>query len=295
VDVATKPKTDNIVQIFGHDEEDEEFEVVLAPRASRMERSVASVSPIDLAGKPKLLFMVGRGGTGKTTLARWLGWRMAEQGRETLLAALDPQNRSLVGWFTGVAQPADGSVYETSKFLKQLIDDRIAQRAGAILDFGGGDTSLTRLVESHRDVCDMLVDAGVEPVGVYTVGTGVDDLAAMLLAEREGFLPRARMIVLNEARAPLGTPRETAFRALMRSKAYQAAIQGGTMPIWMPALDAEVAADIERRRLTFGMARDGQVRDGMKSPPIGGLDRVGVGRWLRAMEEDFAPVATWLP
>jgi hypothetical protein len=68
----------------------------------------------------------------------------------------------------------------------------------------------------------------------------------------------------------------------------------------MPALDAEVAADIERRRLTFGMARDGQVRDGqvrdgMKSPPIDGLDRVGVGRWLRAMEEDFAPVATWLP
>jgi hypothetical protein len=233
-----------------------------------MDRSVAPVSPIDLTGKPKLLFMVGRGGTGKTTLARWLGWRMAEQGRETLLAALDPQNRSLVGWFTGVAQPVDGSVYETSKFLKQLIDDRIAQRAGAILDFGGGDTSLTRLVESHRDVSDMLVDAGIEPVAVYTVGTGVDDLAAMLLAEREGFLPRARMIVLNEARAPLGTPRETAFRALMRSKAYQAAIQGGTMQIWMPALDAEVAADIERRRLTFGMARDGKVRDGMKSPPM---------------------------
>jgi hypothetical protein len=253
-DMATK-KTDSIVQIFGHDEEDEEFEVVLAPRASMMERSVAPVSPIDLTGKPKLLFMVGRGGTGKTTLARWLGWRMAEQGRETLLAALDPQNRSLVGWFSGVAQPIDGGVYETSKFLKQLIDDRIAQRAGAILDFGGGDTSLTRLVESHRDVCDMLVDAGVEPVAVYTVGPGVDDLAAMLLVEREGFLPRTRMIVLNEARAPLGTPRETAFRALMRSKAYQAAIQGGTMQIWMPALDAEVAADIERRRLTFGMAR----------------------------------------
>ncbi len=114
--MATKPKTDTFVQTFGHDEEDEEFEVVLAPRASRVERSVAPVSPIDLTGKPKLLFMVGRGGTGKTTLARWLGWRMAEQGRETLLAALDPQNRSLVGWFTGVAQPVDGSVYETSKF-----------------------------------------------------------------------------------------------------------------------------------------------------------------------------------
>jgi hypothetical protein len=33
----------------------------------------------------------------------------------------------------------------------------------------------------------------------------------------------------------------------------------------------------------------------VKSPPIGGLDRVGVGRWLTAMEEDFAPVGTWLP
>jgi hypothetical protein len=76
-----------------------------------------------------------------------------------------------------------------------------------------------------------VADERLEPVAVYTVGTGVDDLAAMLLEEREGFLPRARMIILNEARAPLGTPRETAFRALMRSKAHQAAMQGGTMQI----------------------------------------------------------------
>jgi hypothetical protein len=57
----------------------------------------------------------------------------------------------------------------------------------------------------------------------------------------------------------------------------------------MPRLDPpELALEVERRRLHFAAARDG---DG----GLGPLDRAGVRAWMGRMEAAFAPVEGWLP
>jgi hypothetical protein len=50
---------------------------------------------------------------------------------------------------------------------------------------------------------------------------------------------------------------------------------------------------VNQRRMTFGAARDGQLKD--KQKPIGPWNRQLVAMWLREMESNFAPVADWLP
>jgi hypothetical protein len=65
--------------------------------------------------------------------------------------------------------------------------------------------------------------------------------------------------------------------------------------VWMPTLEADVMQEIEAKRLSFVMARDGQVPPRASFPPVGGFKRSMVTRWLGRMEEAHRPVATWLP
>jgi hypothetical protein len=58
-------------------------------------------------------------------------------------------------------------------------------------------------------------------------------------------------------------------------------------------LTADLAREIERKRLSFAQARDGLAPEG--TSPIGVYDRSLVRSWLQQMEEAFAPVAGWLP
>ena len=99
--------TGDVVSLFGRArvENDPEIRNRRAVLSVRRPAVSSTHTVADLTGKPKALFLVGLGGTGQTMLARWLGWRMVEQGRAALIAALDPQNRTLADWFTGVAEP----------------------------------------------------------------------------------------------------------------------------------------------------------------------------------------------
>ena len=96
--MATKPtksETGEVVPLFGRARIDDEPGIrgKVAPISSRPQVAPVSVETIDLTGKPKCWFLVGPGGSGKTLLARYLGWRMAEEGRKALIAALDRSGR----------------------------------------------------------------------------------------------------------------------------------------------------------------------------------------------------------
>src|ERR1700735_1215424 len=49
---------------------------------------------IDLSGKPKLIFVIGRGKTGKTTFLRWVAEDALDRNRPFLMADIDPTNAS---------------------------------------------------------------------------------------------------------------------------------------------------------------------------------------------------------
>ena len=55
------------------------------------------------------------------------------------------------------------------------------------------------------------------------------------------------------------------------------------------------AGEIEARRVLFGQAERGVVREGRKQTPLGPFDQARVRAWLRAMRAEFAGVGSWMP
>ncbi len=295
--MAMKPKAE-VIQFRRGASLDDESEIPLASASISVAAAAQdrlSPAALDLAGKPKVWFLIGPNGSGKTALARWMGWNIAGEGRNVLMAALDPQNRSLATWFSGVMQPDTNDGTQTARWLRDLLEHAMAHLESAILDFGGGDTALAKLVNEAPDLGTMLVEAGVNPIACYLVGPRVEDLASLDALERAGFQPAATVIVLNEGRVDSTLMREEAFARVLRHGAFTRAVARGAVVLWMPRLEPEVAAEIEGKRLTFGQARDGQVPTGAKFTPIGGFKRSMVRRWLEAMVHEFGPVASWMP
>lgn len=289
-----------VVPLFGRGPRlDDEPEVTMrglhAPSSAASAGTTRASAAIDLTGKPKVLFLAGPGGTGKTMLARWIGWQMTQEKRSSLMAALDPQNRSLATWFEGVETPPTNDSTQVARWLRDVLKFAMEQKQSAMLDFGGGDTALSRLVDTAPDFVDAMTAAGVEPVAIYTLAPRQDDLAVLEMLENLGFKPNATALVLNEGRVDSTLSRDEAFARIIRHSAFRAAIGRGAIPIWMPRLEPEVAQEIEGKRLQFGQARDGQVPDGAKFAPIGGFERSMVKRWLERMDQEFAPIRTWLP
>ncbi len=297
--MAPKPEA-KVVPLFGRgprieDEPEVTVRGMHAPAGPAPSSGVRGSAAIDLTGKPKVLFLIGPGGTGKTTLARWMGFQMQQGNRTTLLAALDPQNRSLATWFSDVQMPPTSDGAQSTRWLKDLLSFSMENKQGALLDFGGGDTTLARMAEMAPGFAEAMASTGVEPVAVYTLAPRQDDLAVLEALEALGFKPAATALILNEGRVDSTLSREEAFARILRHTAFRSAVSRGAVPIWMPRLEAEVAQEIEGKRLQFGAARDGQVPTGAKFAPIGGFERSMVRRWLERMDQEFAPIRTWLP
>src|SRR4029077_14480485 len=99
----------------------------------------------------------------------------------------------------------------TSRWLEALLRDVMDEKASAMVDLGGGDTALHKLLTAVPDLAVALDGAGVAPVAVYTLGPRVDDLAALASFEALGFQPAATVLVRNEGLADGMTDREDAF------------------------------------------------------------------------------------
>jgi len=294
--MVQKPAAD-VVSLFRRrpvGEDEPEVQVGLPPTTDAATAGGRAKPGIDLSGKPKVLFVIGPGGTGKTAEVRWIGWRMAEAGREALLAALDP-NRSLATWFDGVEMPPTSDGTQTARWLRELLGFLMQQPSSAVLDFGGGDTALAKLIDLAPAIAATMEAAGVIPVALYMVAPRQDDLASLESLEAAGFQPKATAIVLNEGRVDSTMARDEAFARVLRHSTFRAAVARGAVPVWMPRLEPEVMQEIEGKRLTFGQARDGFVPDGKTFAPIGGFERSMVNRWLERMEQEHEPIRSWLP
>ena len=294
------PTPSNVVSVFRRRpiaEGETEIKIGLAP-ASTTGRPVAAAvkSSLDLTSKPKVWFMIGGGNSGKTVEVRWLVGRMQEQGRQAILAALDPANRSLATWFEGVEQPPSSDGAQTARWLREFLTFLMTEKQHtAMLDFGAGDTALAKLVDAAPSIAATMEDAGLAPVACYTLTPRVDDLAALDTLEAAGFQPKATVLLFNEGRADSSMSRDEAFARVLRHSTVRAALERGAVPIWLPRLEPEVMAEVEGRRLQFVQARDGQVPDGASFPPIGGFERAMVRRWMERQEAAHAAISTWLP
>lgn len=294
--MAAKPK-ENIVRLF-QDPEAAFSEVVLdlshfaAGQATRP--TAEKVSAIDLTGKPKVIMAIGQGSTGKTTLLRWICERALsrEDGNDLILATVDPVNRELAHYFPQAASPKTQDPALVAAWLERLLTMLMDARQSAAIDFGGGDTSLGRLLGQTPDLAAMMEEAGVEPIAFYTLSPRTTDLTPLAAMEAAGFKPKATALVLNEGRADPTRDRHAEFAQIRRHTVYQAALARGAVEIWMPRLHSAKA--IEDRRISFGHAQAGTMAEGRSDPGLGPFDRSRTRHWLHAMDDAFAPIASWL-
>ena len=108
----------------------------------------------------------------------------------------------------------------------------------------------------------------------------------MAQLQSQGFNPKATALVLNVGiTADPTMPAEPEFDLVREHSAYQRAIANRAVEIWMPRLYAAKA--IEEQQLLFSQARNGN--------DLGPSDRSRTHAWLRAMEEAFRAIVSWLP
>jgi hypothetical protein len=293
--MSQKPRTtDNVVPLFVDEAADVVDEVAVG--RTLIPPPPPAPSPgavIDLSDRPKVLMGIGAGNTGKTSLLRWFTEQLLARRSTARLAAVDPENRELKDYFLDVLEPNSHDPDRVARWLQAFLARVIETKASALIDFGGGDTSLGRLVAEAPDLVAMLEEGGVTPVAVYLFGSRIADLSPLATLERAGFQPRATALVLNEGRIDPTADPEIEFAQLRRHSTYRAAIDRGAVEIRMPRLS--VAKLVEDRRIKFSNARDGISPEGRQVVPLGMFQKSAVRAWLTRMDAAFAPIASWVP
>lgn len=243
---------------------------------------------VDLSGRPKIIMTAGRGKTGKTLFLRWAVEMAQRSGKSPLLADIDPTNATFSTYFEQVARPDTVDQAAVRDWLQEFMEFAINGQHTAIIDLGGGDTVLRSLAGELPGFDTMIEAAGLSMVMFYLVGPHPEDLTPAATLGALGFRPRARAIVLNEGVAPVGQPFDQAFARVLASNVHREETAAGALSLRMPRLHAADA--VEARTASFVAARDGQTE-----PPLGVFNRSRVGNWLRAMDEQFAGVQSWMP
>jgi hypothetical protein len=290
---TTKPTLASMFEML-NDLEDDTVISGLPPTTASFVRTSRPDTPIaDLTRLAKVWMLIGPGASGKTVLARWLGGELYVHDKldRTLLAALDPANRTLADFFSAVMQPPTSNPAETVSWLQNLLEFLTKHRGNAVLDFGGGDVSLAQLVAKMPMLAEAMEEQGIGLIATYMLTPRVDDLASLVTFEQTGFRPRATALILNLAKAD--TP--AAFDAIRRQPAYKAAMARGAVELWMPALSQGVSLRIERARVQFHEAREGLAPESRKPASISLLERVEVREFLERMAAEFQPIEGWMP
>lgn len=242
---------------------------------------------IDLTGQAKIIFAAGRGKTGKTTLLRWLTETSILNGGAPILADVDPSNATFSAYFANVARPETDNPAGVTAWLQELIEYCINERQSALIDLGGGDTTLRSLAAEMPGLAAHIEAAGMAPVMFHLTGPQPEDLLPALTLAARGFTPAAQTLVFNEYSIEPGSTRERAFARLTASDAY-ASLAQTCVKLWMPRLHAAEA--VEARQCSFAAARDGT-----NIPQLGLFNAARVRVWLDSMDRRFAGVRSWIP
>lgn len=235
---------------------------------------------LDLSGKRKAWFLIGRGRIGKTTFARWLTETMDQRGGSAIIAAADPVNRSLRQFLDNVAEPASADPEEVKNWLRALLEYQVEEKLNSIIDLGGGNTSLSALLAEMPDLADVLSQGGIEAIACHVIGPDPHDCVPLAVTEAEGFQPKATVIVLNEAHG-----RRPRFDPVLAQPEVRAAIDRGAVQLWMPQLNEDAARQCDANAWRYYKVRD----------KAGPFTASAVQTWLRRMGTEFEPIKTWLP
>jgi hypothetical protein len=259
----------------------------IAMSSARQELEPEIQKGVDLGGKTKIVFAAGRGKTGKTTLLRWITEMSILGGGSPILADVDPSNAAFSRYFADVARPDTDTPAGVVTWLQDLIEHCIIEKQSAIIDLGGGDTTLRSLATEMPGLAAHIEASGLSPVMFHLIGAQPEDLEPATTLTVRGFTPKAQALVFNEFSIDPGLTRDRAFSRIIRSPSYGALAKANLL-LWMPRLASADA--VESRQCTYLAARDGAV-----DPPLGVFEAARVRAWLNIMDRRFSGIRSWIP
>lgn len=251
-------------------------------------------------GRCHLLF--GRGNVGKSTHARWSVERALKQNRRLTVVDADRNNATLAAAFSFAVRSTDEADETMISFIEQQTG-KLAENGGSMLiDLGGGDRIMAKIIEQHRFM-DVMPEEGIEVVAWHFLAAGRDDIETMIWMEAADIRATRTVIVLNEGLVrPLAGGADP-FADVLASKTLNEVLERGGRLVRMPGLKQSTMNRLDRLFIGYEAAAAGQLpvdEDGKPIPdivPLGFWERKEVRRWLTAMEDRHAAagVAAWLP
>lgn len=246
--------------------------------------------------RPVLMMAVGRQRVGKTVFLNTGIQFFRKHGAEIEIWNADTLNasHSLSLFYDDVRMPGSARPEDVKTWIEGRFTDMVEKRYDAILDAGGGETPLSRLVD-ELPIVSTLEDEGIRVVLVHVLGpemADLDYLSSFLKGRR--FAPEATLLVLNEGLILSGRSPEAAFAEIKKHPVILSAMKNGAVTAGFPRLPC--MADVTDRGLTFEDAMNGVAKNGQ--PPLSLFNKPRVRRWwteevVRFFKDDVPLL--WLP
>ncbi len=245
--------------------------------------------------RPVVIVVVGRQRVGKTTFLNTTVQFLRAHGGQVVVWNADKLNQTYsLSMFSGdVLEPLSPDAEEVKSWLEERFIHLAEHRYDAVLDIGGGDTPLARLVE-EVPIVRTLERRGIRVVLVHVLGPEMADLDYLQRFMAEDLLaPEATLVVLNEGLVLTGRSAAFAFSHVQRHPAFLSAGSNGAQVVLMPRLSC--MSQVTDRHLTFAEAMNGVTKPG--TPALSFFDQERVALWWeRELPGFFGAIpALWLP
>jgi hypothetical protein len=245
--------------------------------------------------QPVLVMVVGRQRVGKTSFLNTTVQFLRAHGGKVTVWNADMLNRtySLSMFSEDVLEPTSADAEDVKAWLEERFSDLIEHGYDAVLDIGGGDTPLARLVE-EVPIVRTLERRGIRVVLVHVLGPEMADLDYLERFMSENLLaPQATLIVLNDGLVITGRSANFAFGKVRQHPALIDAALNGAKVVLMPKLAC--MSQVTDRHLSFADAMNNAGKPGTE--PLSFFDQERVALWW---ERDLPPFfgsipALWLP
>jgi hypothetical protein len=245
---------------------------------------------------PILMIVVGRQRVGKTSFLNTTAQFLRAHGAEFQIWDADKMNTTynMSIFHQDARQPQSLDPEDIKEWLEEKFMELVAERYDAMLDIGGGDTPLARLVQDVP-IVSTLENEGVRVVLVHVIGPELADLDYLeRFAEDELLAPDATLIVMNSGLVLSGRSNEVAFADIVRQPAISAVVRKGARVVTMPRLNC--MSQVTDRGLMFEDAMNGLAKPGGTALTL--FNRVRVRQWWEGElpELFFEKIPSlWLP
>ncbi len=245
--------------------------------------------------RPVLFITVGRQRVGKTTFMNVLIQALRQQGAGITIWNADQLNttHNLTVFHADALQPKSSDFEDGKAWLEERIQDQMEGQYDVMLDVGGGETPLSRLVR-EVPIVSSAARQGIRVVLAHVIGPDQADVDYLKhYMKNDLFAPEATLIVLNGGLVLSGRSIAGAFAEVREHAVIKEAISRGARLTVMPALSC--MAKVTDRGLTFDEAAEGISKGKLGTMSFLDQERVAIW-WQKAIPEFLMTIpADWLP